>query len=260
MPTAAPPRPRTCWSRVIWARLARPPNRSAASAPPDARNHPADDPFPPQSTAEQEPADEGVAVAHRTQQEAGGGARILGVSPHNRFAASGAIRNETPEASRIAPATTARPSRPPLSPHPSVVVFVVSVISSPVVSAGRSARHRAARLNDGRAGAAMRSPSAGGMYPASAQEKLCPGGTISSIRSNTSSLNTTSMAPIWPARCSAVRGPMIALVTAGWLMTNASAMWINDSPDSSASSASASAASSLARFSGSDEVVAIGDP
>ncbi len=43
-----------------------------------------------------------------------------------------------------------------------------------------------------------------------------------------------------------VRGPMIAEVTAGWLITNASARWISGRPASSASWASFSAASSFA--------------
>ena len=48
-----------------------------------------------------------------------------------------------------------------------------------------------------------------------------------------------------------VRGPMIAEVTAGWRMTNATASWIRVSPVSSARAPSASAASSLAAFAGS---------
>jgi hypothetical protein len=79
-----------------------------------------------------------------------------------------------------------------------------------------------------------------------------PGGTISSIRSSTSSLSWTSAAPSWLSRWSIVRGPMIAAVTAGWRSTNAIARWINDIPVSSASRASASAASSLRWFSGSE--------
>ena len=76
-------------------------------------------------------------------------------------------------------------------------------------------------------------------------DRIAPGGTISSIRSRTSSDSSTSAAPIWDSRCSIVRGPMIAAVTAGWRMTNASAMWIRLMPVSSASAPRASAASSL---------------
>jgi hypothetical protein len=42
-----------------------------------------------------------------------------------------------------------------------------------------------------------------------------------------------------------VRGPMIAAVTAGWLRTNAMAIWMSEMPASSANSASCSVASSL---------------
>ena len=54
------------------------------------------------------------------------------------------------------------------------------------------------------------------------------------------------------SRCSIVRGPMIAAVTAGWRITNAIAISIRVMPASSASRASASAASSLRWFSGID--------
>ena len=53
-------------------------------------------------------ADQRVPVAHRAQQEAGRRAAVLRV-PHKRFAASGAIRNDRPEASLIVPAVTAIP-------------------------------------------------------------------------------------------------------------------------------------------------------
>jgi len=45
---------------------------------------------------------------------------------------------------------------------------------------------------------------------------------------------------------------MIAAVTAGWRITNASARWMSEMPDSSASRARASAASSLAWLTGSE--------
>ena len=44
---------------------------------------------------------------------------------------------------------------------------------------------------------------------------VTPGGTISSIWSRISSLSVTSAASSWDSRCSIVRGPMIAAVTAG---------------------------------------------
>ena len=53
---------------------------------------------------------------------------------------------------------------------------------------------------------------------------------------------------------------MIGAVTAGWARVNASARWISDRPDLSASSASASAASSLRWFSGLLRSVAGGHP
>ena len=46
MPTAAPPRPRTCCWRLMRSWFASPPNRSAASAPAEARNQPAAEPSP----------------------------------------------------------------------------------------------------------------------------------------------------------------------------------------------------------------------
>ena len=49
-----------------------------------------------------------------------------------------------------------------------------------------------------------------------------------------------------------VRGPMIAEVTAGWLITHASATWASGNPASCAATASASAASSLRWLPGSD--------
>ena len=61
-----------------------------------------------------------------------------------------------------------------------------------------------------------------------------------------------SSAPSWDSSCSIVRGPMIAAVTAGWLITNASAIWISVMPASSASLPSASAASSLRWLAGSE--------
>ena len=54
--------------------------------------------------------------------------------------------------------------------------------------------------------------------PASSAAELVPGGTISSIASSRSSSSTTSAAPQLASSCSMVRGPMIADVTAGWLM------------------------------------------
>ena len=59
-------------------------------------------------------------------------------------------------------------------------------------------------------------------------------------------------APSWLSRCSSVRGPMIAAVTAGWLRTKARAMWISEIPASSASCARASAASSFRWLAGSE--------
>ena len=63
-----------------------------------------------------------------------------------------------------------------------------------------------------------------------------PGNMISSMRSRTSGVRTTSAAPSWLSRCSMVRGPMIAEVTAGWLTTNAIARWTSEIPASSARS------------------------
>ena len=60
--------------------------------------------------------------------------------------------------------------------------------------------------------------------------RFTPGGTISSIRSSTSSESSTSAAPSCDSSCSIVRGPMIGAVTAGWRITNAIAMWISDMP------------------------------
>ena len=79
-----------------------------------------------------------------------------------------------------------------------------------------------------------------------------PGGTISSIRSSTSSESVTSAAESCDSRCSIVRGPMIAAVTAGWRITKAIAISMSVMPASSATRASASAASSLRWFSGFD--------
>ena len=57
---------------------------------------------------------------------------------------------------------------------------------------------------------------------------VMPGATISlSMRSRSAVSSCTSAAPSWDSSCSMVRGPMIAAVTAGWLMTNASARWIS---------------------------------
>jgi hypothetical protein len=61
-----------------------------------------------------------------------------------------------------------------------------------------------------------------------------------------------SAAGSWDSSCSMVRGPMIAAVTAGWLITNAIAISISDMPASSASWARASAASSLRWLAGSE--------
>ena len=61
-----------------------------------------------------------------------------------------------------------------------------------------------------------------------------------------------SSAGSWLSSCSIVRGPMIAAVTAGWSVTNASAISISEMPASSASSPSACAASSFAWLPGID--------
>ena len=79
--------------------------------------------------------------------------------------------------------------------------------------------------------AAARPASAPGLcQPASAGLIVRPGGTISSIRSSSDASSSWSIAPICPSSCSIVRGPMIAEVTAGWLITNASARWIERHP------------------------------
>src|SRR6202795_2139973 len=88
--------------------------------------------------------------------------------------------------------------------------------------------------------------SAGLVQPASVGFTVVPGATTSSMRSRSAVSSSTSAAPSCDSSCSIVRGPMIAAVTAGCRMTNASAKWISDMPDSSARCASASAASSLA--------------
>src|SRR6202035_663245 len=96
------------------------------------------------------------------------------------------------------------------------------------------------------------SVSHGGSQPRALGVTFTPGGAISSIRSSTSALNVLSAAGSWLSSCSIVRGPMIAAVTAGWLMTNASAISIREIPTSSASSPSAWAASSLRWLAGRD--------
>ena len=69
---------------------------------------------------------------------------------------------------------------------------------------------------------------------------------------------TPPAAASWDSRCSMVRGPMIAAVTAGWRRTNAMASSIRLIPAWSASSASCPAASSFRWFSGSDRPVRAG--
>src|SRR3954469_11902053 len=83
------------------------------------------------------------------------------------------------------------------------------------------------------------------IQPVSAGLTFVPGGTISSMRSRTSSERVTSAPGSCDSRCSIVRGPMIAAVTAGWRITKASAISIRVMPASSARAARASAASSL---------------
>src|SRR5215469_16176725 len=62
-----------------------------------------------------------------------------------------------------------------------------------------------------------------------------PGGTISSIRSRTSSERTTSTPASRSSSCSIVRAPSSALVTPGCEIANAIARWGIDSPAASAS-------------------------
>src|SRR5947208_15856426 len=86
-----------------------PPRRSAASAPADARNQPATFPLrrtpapsrsPPMSASR-------YPIERRSRLAV---APLSSASPHMRFAASGAMRNDSPDARRIVPAATAMPS------------------------------------------------------------------------------------------------------------------------------------------------------
>jgi hypothetical protein len=85
-----------------------------------------------------------------------------------------------------------------------------------------------------------------------------PGGTISSMRSSTSSDSTTSAPASRSSSCSGVRGPMITDVTAGWARTNAVARWVIGRPASAAKVVSSPTASSFAWLPATDRSKACG--
>ena len=78
-----PPRPtvRVFWGRRSW--LARPPMRSARSAPALARNQPAVVAIVAQSGPQQHPADQRIAIPHRSEQQ-GRGRVVVGVRAPDR--------------------------------------------------------------------------------------------------------------------------------------------------------------------------------
>ena len=67
IPTTAPPSPMSRCERGILSWTLIPPSRSAASAPPEARNQPRY--LDPACCRHQQPADQRVAIAHRAKQE-----------------------------------------------------------------------------------------------------------------------------------------------------------------------------------------------
>jgi len=92
---------------------------------------------------------------------------------------------------------------------------------------------------------------AGFTYALSNGFGVVPGATIWSMRSSTSGDSVMSAAGSWVVIWCMVRGPMIALVTAGWFTTNAIAISTRVMPFSSARAARASAASNLPALAGS---------
>ena len=107
MPTPAPPSPRSLAESVMRSWLAMPPTRSAASAPRRREEPPAVDARAAQPAPQQQPADERVPVAHRAQQQARGRAAVLGRRPRACSRPRATTRNDTPDAIRSAPTTTA---------------------------------------------------------------------------------------------------------------------------------------------------------
>ena len=99
--------------------------------------------------------------------------------------------------------------------------------------------------------------SAGFENPSSPGLTFTPGATISSMRSSRAGSSETSAAGSWDSRCSIVRGPMIAAVTAGMVDHPGDGELDSDRPASSASAPSASAASSLRWLAGNREVEAV---